>query len=1634
MSSNTVSSNTVSSNEDRLREYLKRVTADLGRTRQRLQAEQARTNEPIAIVGMACRYPGGVASPEDLWRLVLAERDAVGGFPTDRGWDVEGMYDPDPDAVGKSYATEGGFVHDAFDFDADFFGISPREALVMDPQQRLLLEACWEAVERAGIDPSSLAGSPTGVFAGAISSGYLVRLNRPPAGVEGYLGTGNMASIASGRVAYALGLHGPAVTVDTACSSSLVALHWAAQSLRAGECTLALAGGVTVMANPGAFLEFSRQRGLAADGRCKSFAAAADGAGWSEGVGVLLLERLSEARRNGHRVLAVVRGSAVNQDGASNGLTAPNDRAQERVIRAALDNAGLTADQVDAVEAHGTGTRLGDPIEAQALIAAYGRAHTAERPLWLGSVKSNLAHSQAAAGVAGVIKMVQALRHGVLPRTLHVDEPTPEVDWSAGTVRLLTERRDWPRGEQPRRAAVSSFGISGTNAHVILEEAPAVEQPDAAEPWPAGPVPWILSAKTAPALAAQAARLADAELDPRARPVDVARSLATGRAVLDHRAVVLAADHGAARRALRALADGQPSAALVTGTAGAARKVAFVFPGQGSQWAGMGAELLDTAPVFAERIAECEAALAPHTDWSLTEVLRTGTGLDQVDVVQPALWAVMVALAALWRSHGVEPAAVVGHSQGEIAAACVAGALTLADGARVVALRSRALLALSGKGGMVSLPLPAADVATLLEPYGDRISVAALNGPSSTVVSGDADALEQLLAEHEHERARRIDVDYASHSAHVEAIRDELLTALAGITPLAADIPFHSTVTGGELDTTALDAAYWYTNLREPVRFAPVIEHLARHGTGVFVEASPHPVVAVGIGETVDQAGATAAAIGSLRRDEGGPGRFLHSLAEAWTHGAPVDWRAALGGGRPVDLPTYPFQRRRYLLEVGADEPAPADPAEAAFWAAVEDGDPAGLPATVTPDAWRAVLPGLAAWRRERRERAQLDSWRYRIAWRRRADPATAPRLTGHWLLVAPTGEPTADVERELTARGAAVTALAVDTASTADRAALADALRTAAAEAGAPVAGVLSLLALAEAPHPAHPAVPAGFPATVALIQAVGDADLGAPLWCATRGGVTVGAGDRLGNPFQALYWGLGQVASMEHPKLWGGLVDLPATGCGPAELGRLAAVLAEGADRGGEDQTAVRADGVHLRRIVRAPLAGRPPARPWAPTGTVLITGGTGGLGARTARWLARNGAPRLLLASRRGPDAPGAAELHAELTALGAETVIARCDVADRAALAALLAGIPAEQPLTAVVHTAAILDDAVIDRLTPEQVDRVLRVKAHGALHLHELTRGLDLAAFVVFSSFAATFGAPGLANYAPGNAFLEALAEQRRADGLPATAIAWGTWAGGGMAADGIGERARRHGLHEMDPDLATEALGDALAHDETRSVVIDVRWERFAAVFASERTGRLLDEIPEARKAVESAERDPAADAAAPADLRRRLAGAPEVERDRILLELVRSHVAAVLGHPDERAVAPARPFRDLGFDSLTGVELRNRLGSATGLRLPATLVFDHPTPAAMARHLRGELLADTPAVLPGLAELDRLEAALAAVPDDDAARTRITHRLNALLAKWHTGHGPEAEPADDLDATSDAELFGLLDDELESP
>jgi acyl transferase domain-containing protein/NADP-dependent 3-hydroxy acid dehydrogenase YdfG len=891
-------------------------------------------DEPIAVVGMACRYPGGVDSPAELWQLVAAGTDVISQFPTDRGWDVERLFDPDPDRVGCSYTRSGGFV-DAVDFDAGFFGISPREALAMDPQQRLLLETAWETFESAGIDPKSLRGSLTGVYAGSSPCLYGVG-GRTDAAVEGYLVTGTTPSVISGRVSYVFGLGGPAVTVDTACSSSLVAMHQACQGLRSGDCSLALAGGVTVVSTPDAFVEFSRQRGLSVDGRCKSFSAGADGTGLAEGVGLVLLERVSDARRHGHAVLGVIRGSAINQDGASNGLTAPNGPAQERVIRAALAAAGLGTADVDVVEAHGTGTVLGDPIEAQAILATYGQGRDGRQPLWLGSVKSNMGHTQAAAGVAGVIKMIQAMRHEVLPATLHVEEPTPHVDWSAGAVQLLTQAQPWPRGDRPRRAGVSSFGISGTNAHVIIEEAPTEESVEQPVDGTGAVVPWLLSAKSEAALRAQADRLGafvaehlDVDL------AGVGFSLATERSAMEYRAAVIGADHHTMAAGLVALADGQPSPAVITGRA-IAGKVAFVFPGQGGQWEAMAVELLDSSSVFAAQMKACAEALAPYVDWSLEAVLR-GTApessLTRVDVVQPVLFAVMVSLAALWRSCGVQPAVVIGHSQGEVAAACVAGALSLADAALVVAARSRAIAELGAVGAMAAIGLPADQLAARLDGGDGRISLAALNSPASTVISGEPAAVQEFVAGCEAEGvfARVIPVDFASHSAQIEPVHDRMIDALASITPSSGEIPFYSTVTGGVLDGASLDAGYWYQNLRQPVQFAQGTAALLGEGVHAFIEVGPHPVLAVAINETAEnhcEDPGLVAVLGSLRRGEGDWQRFVTSLAEAHVHGVGVDWATVCAPYRPsrVELPTYAFQRQRYWLDAAASV-RPADAA-----------------------------------------------------------------------------------------------------------------------------------------------------------------------------------------------------------------------------------------------------------------------------------------------------------------------------------------------------------------------------------------------------------------------------------------------------------------------------------------------------------------------------------------------------------------------------------------------------------------------------------------------------------------------------------------------------------------------------------
>ncbi|MFI0723143.1 SDR family NAD(P)-dependent oxidoreductase [Streptomyces sp. NPDC021224] len=2151
-------------NQEQLVDYLKRVAADLHTAQQKLRDREARDSEPIAIVGMACRYPGGADTPEALWELVAAERDVISAIPDDRGWDHSRFNDSGE--TGTSYVREGGFLDAIADFDADFFDINPREALAMDPQQRLLLETAWEAVERAGIDLTSLRGSRTGVFVGGSTVYYGGTGAHAPEELAGYLATGLAASSMSGRISYTFGFEGPSFTVDTACSSSLVALHLAVQALRRGDCPLALAAGVAMMPTPGTFLEFSKLKGLAGDGRCKAFADAADGFGPSEGVGTVLVERLADAQRLGHPVLAVVRGSAINQDGASNGLTAPHGPAQERVIRQALADARLSPRDIDVVEGHGTGTSLGDPIEAQALIAAYGgRRDEGAEPLWLGSVKSNIGHTQAAAGMAGLIKMVFALRHGLLPRTLHVSDPTHQVDWSQGSVRVLSEARPWPDAGRPRRAGVSSFGMSGTNTHVVVEQAPPAEPAAPAKaPEATGPaaVPWLVSGRGEAALRAQAARLREfLAARPDADPAGVGYGLACTRAAQSHRAAVVAADRDTLLAGLGSIAAGAPGGRVVTGVPGTGATV-FVFPGQGSQWAGMALELAAASPVFAGHFRTCCAAVERFADYSVEAVLRgdpDAPSLERVDVVQPVLWAVMVALAELWRSYGVEPAAVVGHSQGEIAAACVAGILGVEDAARVVVLRSRALPELSGRGGMASVPRPVAEVTEHLERWSGRLSVAAVNGPSSTVVSGDADALDELLDGYAADdvRAKRIPVDYASHSPHVDALRDRLLRDLADVRPRPGTVPLYSTVTGEPADGTAMDARYWYTNLREQVRFEQVTRALLADGHSTFVECSPHPVLTVGMQETMDQAGVHAAAIGTLRRNEGGWDRFLTALAQGHAHGAPVDWRQVFPAGtRPAELPTYAFQRRRYWLDAtgtSAGDPdglglAPAAhpllgavtvlaegeqvvltgrlgldthpwladhavagavlvPGAVFVELAVRAGDevgcghleelvlasplvlpaegaahlqlvvaapdregrrtlsvyarPAGSdrpwvphatgvlaagpgPAAPGPDRWppegAEAVPvegaydqlaaagyrygpsfrGLkAAWRRgdevfaevalpdeQRRQAAEfgihpalLDgalhatglsalrggSTRMALpfAWngvtlaasgaemlRVRLAPAgddglsvhafdaagrpvvaigslvtrpvdaaalsaagdgaedvllrvTYPPLTGDgtgestaaWVAVAADGSPLcpelprhrdldalaaaldgglpappvallvcdpqdADgpglpgtVHRRLAAVLAAVQRWLADERFAATRLAVTTRGAVAALD-GEDVtdlahAGVWGLIRSAQSEHPdrlvlldldgprlpgavaaavaagerqvvvrdgtvrvcrvvpgegsglALPDAPgyrlaAGAGGTLDALELVaeaepaplgpgevrirvgaagvnfrdalialgmypGDAALrgseGAGTVVETAPGVTSPAvGERVMGLFQGAFgstavadarglvpvpedwtdrraaavpiayvtaWhglrglaGLGKgervlvhaatggvgtaavhiarhlgaevyatagpgkqhvLAAMgvdadhrassrdldfeaafrdatggrgvdvvlnsltgaatdaslrllapggrfvemgltdvrdparlaaDHPGVDYRVLDLGAPG--PDGTGRMLAEIVDLLRSGELAHPPVRAHDIRrareaLRAMSRAAHIGKlvlTLPRPLDPDGTVLVTGGTGTLGALVARHLVTaHGVRHLLLTSRQGAQAPGADALRDELAALGAEATLTACDAGDRDALRDLLASVPAAHPLTGVVHCAGVLDDGMLDTLTPDRLAAVLRPKADAAWHLHELTRDTDLALFVLFSSVVGVHGNPSQANYAAASSFLDALARHRQAVGLPGQSLAWGMWEQTstltGELDEGMRQRIRQAGMLPLPTGRALALLDRAHARGDALLVPMRRPAEASAPAASRARTRRVAD--------------SGAAAAAGPV-LAEQVAALPEEEREGAVLEAVCAHMAAVLGHDSADEIHTERTFKELGFDSLTAVELRNRLSAATGLRLPATLVFDFPHPVALARHLREQIAATAPAApqAPRPEAADdaterRVRELLAAVP---LRRLEESGLLDALLRLGDADEPAAAEPAGSGDDLAGMDLDQLVD------
>ncbi|MEV6640631.1 SDR family NAD(P)-dependent oxidoreductase [Amycolatopsis sp. NPDC051371] len=2034
------------------------------------------SDEPIAIVAMSCRFPGGVSTPEQLWELLEAGRDVISPFPGDRGWDLDTLYHPDPDHPGTCYTREGGFLDDAAGFDPEFFEVSPREAVAMDPQQRLLLETAWEAFERAGIDPSALRGSRTGVFAGTNGQDYSSLLRDSADDVAGHLGTGNAASVLSGRVSYTFGLEGPAVTVDTACSSSLVALHLAAQSLRSGECSLALAGGVTVMSTPAGFVEFSRQRGLAEDGRCKAFGDAADGTGWSEGAGILLLERLSDAQRNGRRVLAVLRGSAVNQDGSSNGLTAPNGPSQQRVILAALADAGLTPSDVDAVEAHGTGTQLGDPIEAQALLATYGQDR--ERPLWLGAIKSNLGHTQAAAGVAGVLKMVLSLNHEVLPRTLHADVPSERVDWTAGNVRLLTEPVIWPAGGRPRRAAVSAFGFSGTNAHAVLEQAPAPTPVESTVDISISL--WPLSGHTEAALAAQAAALLPVAAH------DIGSALAA-RTAFDHRAVVLAPDRDTASANLRLLAEGGEGPGLVRGRVSDEGRSAFLFTGQGAQRAGMGLALREEFPVFADAF---DAACA-RFDLPLREVIAEGGDrLDQTRFAQPALFAVEVALFRLLESWGLTPDFVMGHSIGELAAAHVAGVLSLDDACTLVAARGRLMQELPATGAMVAVRATEDEVRPLLTA---SAGIAAVNGPASVVVSGVEDDVLGIAAHFTQlgRETKRLRTSHAFHSPLMDPM-------LARFREVAAELSYQDPKIGlvsnltGRLVTELRSPEHWVRHVRDAVRFADGVGGLAAQGVTRFVELGPDAVLSAMVSDCVEDAVFVTA---TQRRKRPDVETLLAAVAEAHVHGFSPDWATLFPAGDRAALPTYAFQRRRFWPTAGrtgdvataglAASPHPflgataelagsagvlstgrislrthpwlADhgiggsvlfPGTAFVELAVDAGDRAGrtqveeltlgaplvLPATggvrlqvltgppdesgactltihsrpedAAPDsAWTlhasgVLTPGLPArgedlteWPPRGAETLETDGLYDRLAdsgfgygpvfqglrraWRHGEDvyaevelpedaegafglhpalldavlhaaaflpfaPAPNGRLPFSWRGVSLHAEGARALRVRLTKTGAESLAIAI--ADSAGRAvATVDSLALREFSPDQLAARPDALYRLTWPVHDGDPADPswtvvdslaeitdvpdvvvipfAARPVreathdALALVQAwlADDRFAAARLALLTSGAVVTEDGDGPADPALAAVWGLVRSAQSEHPGRFA-LVDSDgsaepaaalATGenqvavrAGTVRVARLAKESdaltvplgdwrVDIADRGtldgltvvpcpefaepvapGAVRISVRAAGVNFRDVfntlgmypgpatspglegagvvtavgdgvtrfvpgdrvmgmfggafgpvaevdermlcrlpagmsfaqgasvpvvfltalyaltdlgdlrpgetvlvhaaaggvgmaavqlarqlgaevygtasagkwdtlrasgladdhiassrtldfegeflaatggrgvdvvldslagdfvdaslrllprggrflemgktdVRDPervAAGHPGVRyqafdlveagydrirelfdrllawfeagvltpipvtawdvrrapaafrhvsqakhvgkvvltvpaPLDPEGTVLITGGTGGLGRLLARHLAGSGAGHLLLASRRGPAAEGVEELRAELSSLGAETTVVACDAADRDALAKLLADVPERHPLTAVVHAAGVLDDGLVDALTPDRLDTVLRPKASAATNLDELTRDVDLSAFVLFSSAAGVLGAPGQGSYAAANAFLDGLARQRRSAGLPALALAWGPWLPtGGMTAslsEADVRRMARSGLPPLPADQGLALFDAALGAPDAVFVPMLVDSRVLGATDVPEQLRGVVRTAARRRTAAGSPQAGP--------DLRQRLAGTSGEDRRQALLELVCAQVGAVLGYGAAEAVDPGRVFKELGFDSLTAVELRNRLSAASGIRLPATLIFDYPTPAALAGYVGEELFPESFAAAED-AEEPEIRAALASIP---VARFREAGLLDALLKLRDGGPAPVSADSED--------------------
>jgi acyl transferase domain-containing protein/acyl carrier protein len=1491
----------------------------------KLEELERRRTEPIAIVGMGCRFPGAEGGPEDFWRLLELGTSAIAEVPKDR-WDVDAYYDPDVDSPGRMATKWGAFLSRIDEFDAPFFSIAGREANSIDPQHRMLLEVCWEALEHAGHSPREFKGTATGVFVGICASDYqTMLLARGEETIDSYLASGTASSIAAGRISYALGLQGPSIAVDTACSASLVALHLACQSLRLDECRQALAGGVNIILSPKTTIALSKAHMMAPDGRCKAFDARADGFVRGEGCGVVVVKRLSDAQADGDHVLAVIRGSAVNQDGRSSGITAPNGVAQEALIRTALAQAGVRPEEVGYVEAHGTGTSLGDPIEAHALAHVLGSGRDKENPLVIGSVKTNVGHLEAAAGIAGLIKAVLVLQHEQIPAHLHFQQMNPHIDWGGVPVEIPLRARPWPRGNRRRVAGVSSFGFSGTNAHVILEEAP---EPPIRPPASERPLHLLaLSARSESALRALGGRYVQV-LENCPFPVgDLCFTANAGRPHFEHRLAVTGSSFGQLRDALLKALPGR----RVLDREGI--RPVFLFPGQGAQYAGMGKQLFDTQPVFRAAIDECAALLREELEIPLLDVLWGGSTeqLDQTAYSQPGLFAIEYALAVLWRSWGIEPAVVLGHSVGEYVAACVAGVYSLADGLKLIARRGRLMQAVAGNGAMAAVHAPEDRVREALRGLEQRVAIAAINGPESLVISGYEQELhiaEQRLMD-TGVTVQRLNVSHAFHSPQMRAMEEAFEAAVREIRFQPPRLRLISSVTGRAVTRDEMSqAAYWRRQVSEPVRFGQAMETLRESGDAVFLEVGPGATL-TGLGQQcIDTP--QSLWLASLRRKREEWPQLLDTLAQLYARGADVNWVAfdQPYAPRRVPLPTYPFQRQRYWLEASSTPKTSLSTAQTA----------------------QQVKPTTEA---------ELSEWFYRIAWQESTvRTIIVEKLCQHWIVLP-------DVSGVAEALASKIQTAGCSCEFANDSAEL-ERMVSRSAPRHSEIVDLRYLDAtVASADEPCQ--------ILATLVQSLARMNRpGLRVWVVTRAAQSTGREAAPVLPWQAPVWALGRTIAFEHSEFWGGLIDLDPVGDHLQNANLLWEHLIS---PDAEDQVALRNGCRLVSRLERSLPAAHPFDPLFRSDAAYLITGGFGGLGLEIARWMVGHGARRLILMGRTPlpprstwstiadeDPASRAISMILQMEKLGVTIRSAFVDIGDEPAMRSFFRHYEedCQPPIRGVIHAAGAVRQTLVSDSTAEDFRELFKAKVDGTWLLHDILKHEPLDFLVFFSSASAVLSSPRLGPYAASNAFLDAMADYRTSAGLPALSINWGVWSDAGMAARSESSMARKvseRGMGGMRTAEGLHCLGRLIGNAKGQVCVMPVDWGRWTALYPAYMSKPFFSSLRNCAEAISDQTRSAVgrvAERESEPQILQLLNMSPDERKER-LVQYLSETLAVILGVAVD-TVDPSHPITDFGLDSLMALEFRNRINSEFRVMIPTVHLLQGPCLEELAGRLAAEL------------------------------------------------------------------------------